>query len=51
MVETTQGGATGNLMNLSYNQQASAGQLGVGTTAGNAGQLIGVSGAINSQAR
>jgi RHS repeat-associated protein len=36
-----------NLMNLAFSYQAAAGQMGAGTTAGNAGQLIGVSGTIN----
>ncbi len=35
------------LMNLTYNYQASAGQMGAGTTAGNAGQLMSISGTIN----
>ncbi len=34
-------------MSLSYSYQASAGQNGAGTTAGNAGQLMTVSGTIN----
>src|SRR6185503_1448520 len=34
------------LMNLNYNYQASAGQMGAGTTAGNAGQLMSISGTI-----
>jgi RHS repeat-associated protein len=40
---TAQGGAAGGLMNLNYSYQASAGQLGVGTTSGNAGQLVSIS--------
>ncbi len=36
-----------NQMNLTYSYQASAGQNGAGTTAGNAGQLMTVSGTIN----
>jgi RHS repeat-associated protein len=35
------------LMNLTYNYQASAGQMGQGSTAGNAGQLMSISGTIN----
>jgi RHS repeat-associated protein len=35
------------LMNLTYNYNATAGQQGVGSTAGNNGQLMGVSGTIN----
>jgi len=34
-------------MSLSYSYSAAAGQMGVGTTAGNAGQLVSVSGAIS----
>jgi hypothetical protein len=40
---TAPGGATGGLMNLSFSYQATAGQLGVGTTAGTAGQLVSIS--------
>ncbi len=36
-----------NRMNLAYSYQASAGQMGAGSTAGNAGQLMTVSGTIN----
>jgi len=36
-----------NRMNLTYNYQAAAGQMGANTTAGNAGQLISISGTIN----
>jgi RHS repeat-associated protein len=36
------------LMNLTYNYQASAGQMGQGSMAGNAGQLMSISGTINS---
>jgi RHS repeat-associated protein len=43
---TQSGGATGGLMNLTYNYQASAGQMGAGTNAGNAGQLMSISGTI-----
>jgi RHS repeat-associated protein len=35
------------LLSLTYNYQATAGQNGTGTTAGNSGQLMSVSGAIN----
>ncbi len=41
----TRNGTT--LMSLSYSYQAQAGQMGVNTTAGNAGQLMTVSGSIN----
>ena len=37
---TQSGGATGGLMNLTYGYQASAGQMGSGSTAGNASQLM-----------
>jgi hypothetical protein len=36
-----------NRMNLTYNYAASAGQMGSGSTAGNAGQLMSISGTIN----
>ncbi|HLG14570.1 MAG TPA: hypothetical protein VJH03_08725 [Blastocatellia bacterium] len=36
-----------NRMNLTYSYQATAGQMGAGSTAGNASQLISVSGTIN----
>jgi RHS repeat-associated protein len=36
-----------NRMDLTYSYGASAGQMGVGTTAGNAGQLVGTTGTIN----
>jgi hypothetical protein len=36
-----------NRMDLTYNSQASAGQMGAGSTAGNAGQLMSISGTIN----
>lgn len=42
----TKGGNT--LMSLTYSYQATAGQNGAGSTAGNSGQLMGVSGTINS---
>ena len=45
-VVTQSGGSTGGLMNLTYSYQASAGQTGAGTTAGNAGQLMSISGTI-----
>ncbi len=35
-------------MNLTYSYQASAGQMGAGSTAGNAGQLMSIGGTINS---
>ena len=42
----TQAAANERLMNLTYGYQASAGQMGSGTTAGNAGQLMSISGTI-----
>src|SRR5262245_47730204 len=36
-----------NRMDLTYSYAASAGQMGVGTTSGNAGQLMSTSGTIN----
>ncbi|MFY9608376.1 MAG: RHS repeat-associated core domain-containing protein [Blastocatellia bacterium] len=45
--QTAVKGAT-SLMNLTHNYQAAAGQMGAGSTAGNTGQLMGVSGTINS---
>src|SRR5262252_1158926 len=39
---TASGGQTGGLMNLNYSYQASAGQMGTGTTAGNAGQQMAI---------
>ncbi|MEW6131267.1 MAG: RHS repeat-associated core domain-containing protein [Acidobacteriota bacterium] len=45
--QTATKGAT-SLMNLTYNYSASAGQNGVGSTAGNSGQLMSISGSINS---
>jgi RHS repeat-associated protein len=39
------------LMSLSYNYQASAGQSGTSTTAGNSGQLMGVTANIGGQSR
>lgn len=47
-VATKSGGPAGGLMNLTYNYQASTGQMGAGTTAGNAGQLMSISGTINA---
>jgi YD repeat-containing protein len=44
----TRGGTT--LMNLTYSYQATAGQNGPGTTAGNSGQLMSISGTINGTA-
>jgi RHS repeat-associated protein len=44
LVVTSPGGAPGNLMTLNYNYQATAGQHGAGTTAGNNGQLMSVTG-------
>jgi uncharacterized protein RhaS with RHS repeats len=43
---TQSGGATNGLMNLTYAYNASAGQMGAGSTAGNAGQLMSISGSI-----
>jgi len=43
---TAPGGALGGLMQLSYVYQATAGQSGAGTTAGNAGQLTSMFGTI-----
>src|SRR5260370_481808 len=39
---TKSGGPTGGLMNLNYSYQAAAGQMGTGTTVGNAGQLMAI---------
>ena len=39
---TAPGGQTGGLMNLTYNYQASVEQMGAGSTAGNAGQLMAI---------
>lgn len=38
------------LMDLAYSYQAQAGQMGPGTTAGNAGQLMSITGTINASA-
>ena len=43
---TKSGEPTGGLMNLTYAYNASAGQMGAGTSTGNAGQLMNVSGTI-----
>ena len=43
---TKNGGPTNGLMNLTYGYDAAAGQMGVGSTAGNAGQLMTVSGSL-----
>jgi RHS repeat-associated protein len=43
---TQNGGATNGLMNLTYAYTASAGQMGAGTSTGNSGQLVNVSGTI-----
>ena len=45
---TKSGGPQNGLMNLTYSYQATAGQMGSGSTAGNAGQLMSISGTINS---
>jgi RHS repeat-associated protein len=49
---TRSGGSTGGLMNLHYSYQAAAGQMGINTTAGNAGQLMAInnSSTINGSA-
>jgi RHS repeat-associated protein len=39
------------LLNLSYGYGAGAGQMGYGTTSGNSGQLVSISGTINGQGR
>jgi RHS repeat-associated protein len=44
---TKSGGPANGLMNVTYGYQASAGQMGAGSTAGNAGQLMTISGTIN----
>jgi len=41
-VTTKSGGPAGGLMNLTYDYQAPAGQMGAGSTAGNAGQLMAI---------
>lgn len=46
---TNSGG--GDLMNLTYSYQAQAGRSGIGTTAGNSGQLMSITGNINGQNR
>jgi len=46
---TKNGGPTNGLMNLTYSYDATvAGQMGTGSTPGNAGQLMSISGTINS---
>jgi RHS repeat-associated protein len=45
-VTTAVGGVAGGLMNVSYGYQGTAGQMGAGSTAGNAGQLMSISGSI-----
>lgn len=45
---TKNGGPTNGLMNLTYGYDATAGQMGAGSTAGNASQVMSVSGTINS---
>ncbi len=45
---TKSGGPQNGLMNLTYGYQASAGQMGAGTTTGNADQLMTITGTINS---
>jgi len=47
-VATKSGGPAGGLMNVTYDYQAAAGKMGAGSTAGNAGQLMAISGTINS---
>jgi RHS repeat-associated protein len=46
-IQATAGSAT--LMNLTYNYNATAGQMGLGSTSGNTGQAVSVSGTINGQ--
>jgi RHS repeat-associated protein len=43
---TKSGGPANGLMNLTYGYQASAGQMGAGSTAGNAGQVMTISGTM-----
>jgi RHS repeat-associated protein len=43
---TKNGGPTNGLMNMTYSYDATAGQMGTGSTAGNAGQLMSVSGTL-----
>ena len=45
---TKSGGPANGLMNLTYGYQASAGQMGAGSTAGNAGQLMTISGTMGA---
>jgi RHS repeat-associated protein len=44
---TKNGGSTNGLANLTYGYDAAAGQTGTGSTAGNAGQLMSISGTIS----
>jgi RHS repeat-associated protein len=44
---TQTGGPSNGLMNLAYGYQATAGQSGTGSTAGDSGQLMSISGTIN----
>lgn len=39
------------LMNLAYGYQAASGDMGIGTGAGNTGQLVTITGAVNGQSR
>jgi RHS repeat-associated protein len=45
---TKSGGPPNGLMNLIYSYDAASGQMGTGSTAGNAGQMVSISGTINS---
>jgi len=45
----TKGAAT--LLSLSYSYSASAGQMGTGTSAGNTGQIVSISGTVNGLSR
>ncbi len=45
---TKSGGPANGLMNLTYGYQATAGQMGAGSTGGNAGQLMSISGTIGA---
>lgn len=44
---TKSGGPMNGLMNLTYGYDAAAGQMGTGSTAGNSGQLMSITGTIN----
>jgi RHS repeat-associated protein len=48
--QTATRGST-SLLNLTYGYQATTGQSGTGTTSGNSGQLMSVSGTVNGQGR